>query len=144
MDSFFGIVEVESGTGGFGEVFGSLRKGSGWMLAYPVIDMQKTGLRLKRECEARHVTIPEIREFLGLAAAQSIYGWFQGKALPSLDNFYALSCYLGLRMEDLVVPRGDAAEILYRGTEGGTACGLRIRMLAYLTVCFEADVPAKR
>ena len=98
LDSFFGIVEVESGTGGFGEVFGSLRKGSGWMLAYPVIDMQKTGLRLKRECEARHVTIPEIREFLGLAAAQSIYGWFQGKALPSLDNFYALSCYLGLRM----------------------------------------------
>lgn len=135
MDSVFGMIEVENGTGGSGESFGDLRKGSGWMLIYPVIDMQKTGLRLKRECEKRQVTIQEIREFLGLAATQSIYGWFQGKALPSLDNFYALSHYLGLRMEDLVVPRGEARAVLNRGT----ACGLRGRMLVYLAFCFEAE-----
>ena len=38
---------------------------------------------------------------------QSIYNWFQGKALPSLDNFYALSSYLGTELDSLIKCRRD-------------------------------------
>ena len=41
---------------------------------------------------------------------QSIYNWFQGKALPSLDNFYALSSYLGTELDSLIVPQGRHQE----------------------------------
>ena len=87
------------------------RKGCGFMQVYPVIDVQETGRQLRAECERRQVTPKELQEFLGLAALQSIYSWFQGRTLPSLDNFYALSCYLGIRMEELVVPKRRAREV---------------------------------
>ena len=60
------------------------------MTGYPLIDVLRTGQRLKEACIKKNIEAKEIKQFLGLAAMQSIYNWFQGKALPSLDNFYAL------------------------------------------------------
>ena len=80
------------------------------MLSYPVIDMNRTGRRLQLECEMREISTKELQQFLGLTSRQSIYGWFQGKAMPTLDNFYALSRYLGVAMEELVVQRGTEEE----------------------------------
>lgn len=111
------------------------RKGCGFMQIYPIIDVQETGKQLRAQCDRRQVTPKELQEFLGLAAVQSVYGWFQGKALPSLDNFYALSCYLGIRMEELVVPKPKSREVPARRT----ACALERRMMAYLVFCFQAE-----
>ena len=36
---------------------------------------------------------------------QSVYAWFSGKALPSLDNMYALSYLLGRSIDELIVPQ---------------------------------------
>lgn len=116
------------------------RKGCGFMLTYPVIDVQETGRQLKKECERRQVTPRELQEFLGLAALQSVYGWFQGRALPSLDNFYALSCYLGIRMEELVVPRQRGREVAVRDA----LRALERRMTAYLGFCFLAEQSESR
>lgn len=54
---------------------------------------------VKEACIKKNIEAKEIKQFLGLAAMQSIYNWFQGKALPSLDNFYALSSYLGTELD---------------------------------------------
>jgi transcriptional regulator with XRE-family HTH domain len=70
------------------------------MTGYPLIDVLRTGQRLKEACIKKNIEAKEIKQFLGLAAMQSIYNWFQGKALPSLDNFYALSSYLGIGFSD--------------------------------------------
>ena len=110
-------------------------KGCGFVMVYPVIDVEETGRHLKRECERRNVSPKELQEFLGLAALQSIYGWFQGRALPSLDNFYALSRYLGMRMEELVVPQKLSKEIPAR--EAGRA--LERRVMAYIGFLFQAE-----
>lgn len=99
------MIEIERKTAGRGRDGTAKRKERGFMLIYPVIDVQETGKRLKRSCEHRQVSARELQEFLGLSALQSIYSWFQGRTLPSLDNFYALSRYLGVHMEELVVPR---------------------------------------
>lgn len=116
------------------------QKGCGFMLMYPVIDVQGTGRQLKQECDRRHVTAREIQEFLGLAALQSIYSWFQGRALPSLDNFYALSCYLGMRMEELVVTDRRSREVPVR-----QANGVRDRrMMAYFGFFLQAEAAKRR
>lgn len=105
------------------------------MLTYPVIDVRETGRRLKDVCGERKITVHEIQEFLGIGALQSIYGWFQGRTLPSLDNFYALSCYLGMKMEELVVPEGDSREIPVRDADRA----LERRQLAYYGFCLQAE-----
>lgn len=110
------------------------------MQGYPVIDVYRTGLRLKGACEKRHRTAKDVQEFLGLAALQSVYGWFRGKTLPSLDNFYALSCYLGMSMEDMVVTKGEPGSAPNR--EAFQA--LQRRQMAYLAFCFEAEGEALR
>lgn len=44
-----------------------------------------------------------IQEELDIGAFQSIYNWFSGKTLPSLDNMYRLSKLLNVAMEDMIV-----------------------------------------
>lgn len=136
MDTNYATIEVESRTGDFSETFVMRQKGCGFMLAYPVIDVDRTGRQLKRACEARNITVREIQEFLGLAARQSIYGWFQGRTLPSLDNFYAISCYLGLRMDEMVIPQGRSREI----PVWNAARALERRQMAYYGFCLRAAV----
>ena len=57
---------------------------------------------------------------------------------------FPLSRYLGLGMEELVVPKESAEEVFRRGRKEDTAQGLRGRMLVYLSLCFEADAPVKQ
>lgn len=138
MDCICVMMEVERNSGAWDDSFAAEQKGCGFMLIYPVIDVQETGKQLKRECERRRVTPREIRDFLGLSALQSIYSWFQGRALPSLDNFYALSCYLGTRMEELVVPEHRSREILVRDIRRAR----ERRMMAYFGFWLQAEAAA--
>ena len=119
----------------FGEAVKGERKGCGFMLTYPVIDVQETGKQLRRTCDRKQVTPREVQDFLGLAALQSVYGWFQGRSLPSLDNFYALSCYLGMRMEELLVPKGRSKEVRVREF----AKERKFRQMSYYGFCFQAE-----
>lgn len=138
LDQVCIMIEMEIGTERYRGIFAGEQKGCGFMLTYPVIDVEETGRQLKMECDRKQVTPKEIQEFLGLAALQSIYSWFQGRALPSLDNFYALSCYLGTRMEELVVPEDRSREVLVREATRG----LERRMLAYFGFCLQAEAGA--
>lgn len=134
LDSMCSKMEVEIRTGVYAGTVANGQEGKGFMLTYPVIDVQETGKQLRRTCDRKRVSPREIQEFLGLAALQSVYSWFQGRALPSLDNFYALSCYLGTRMEELVVTQGHSREVLVRDA----ARGFGRRQMAYYGFLVEA------
>lgn len=67
------------------------------------IDVKRTGERIKRLCDERGITVKNIQEELNIGAFQSIYNWFAGKTLPSLDNMYRLSKLLNVTMEDMIV-----------------------------------------
>lgn len=69
--------------------------------------MKRTGLRLKELCRQNGITVKAIQRELHIGAFQSIYAWFSGKALPSLDNMYCLSRLLGIAMEDMIVGMAD-------------------------------------
>ncbi len=74
---------------------------------YPVIDTKKTGQKIQSLCRSRNISVKDIQKYLGISAFQSVYDWFHGKNLPSLDNMLALSRLLGVGMEELVVCQGE-------------------------------------
>lgn len=69
---------------------------------FPQIDMCKTGQNIKQIMIEQDVTVRDIQEYLGLAAPQSIYHWFEGRSLPTVDNLYALSELFHMPMDMLV------------------------------------------
>ncbi|MDO4307055.1 MAG: helix-turn-helix transcriptional regulator [Eubacteriales bacterium] len=76
------------------------------MMQYPVIDVKATGKTMKELCRSRGISAKNIQEYMNFSNVQSIYNWFGGKTMPSLDNFYALSRLLGVSMEAMIVPSG--------------------------------------
>lgn len=68
-----------------------------------IIDMEKTGQLLKMSIKEAGYDAKYIQEYLHLACPQSIYRWYKGKILPSVDHFYSLSILLGKHIEDLIV-----------------------------------------
>ena len=77
----------------------------------PKIDMYKTGQNIKRIMLEQCMTVKDIQEYLGLAAPQSIYHWFDGRSLPTVDNLYVLSELFGMPIDMMV--RGDRKENFY-------------------------------
>ena len=75
------------------------------------IDMYKTGQNIKRIMLEQGMTVRDIQEYLGLAAPQSIYHWFDGRSLPTVDNLYVLSELFGMPIDMLVC--GDRKENFY-------------------------------
>ena len=66
------------------------------------IDMKRTGAKIKKLCKEKNITVKDIQKKLGIGAFQSVYDWFSGKCLPSLDNLFNLSKLLKVHMEDLI------------------------------------------
>lgn len=69
---------------------------------FPQIDLYATGQNIKRIMQMKGMTVKELQEYLELAAPQSIYHWFAGRSLPTVDNLYALSELFHLPMDVLV------------------------------------------
>ncbi len=70
---------------------------------YLGIDLELTGLWLQKLCRQKSLTIRDIQQYLGLVYPQSIYRWFRGMALPSLDHLYLLSGLLKRDMDELLI-----------------------------------------
>ena len=70
---------------------------------YPVIDMVKTGKNIKRIMCVKGFTVKDIQRFLALEIPQSIYHWFDGKSMPTLDNIYALSELFHIPVDDMLI-----------------------------------------
>lgn len=70
-----------------------------------MIDTKLTGERIRYECKRKGITVKQIQNVLNIGAFQSIYDWFSGKSLPSLENFYELSKLLKIKMEYLIIEK---------------------------------------
>ena len=95
---------------------------------YQPIDQVKTGIRIKMMLEKAGYDVKYIQAYLHLSCPQSIYRWFKGKILPSVDHLCALSRVLGVHMEDLLVLKGQPAVCDYVAITGDL--GIK-RLLAY-------------
>ena len=74
---------------------------------YQPIDQLRTGKKLKTLIEAAGYDVKYIQTYLQLSCPQSIYRWYKGKALPSLEHLSALSKLLHVHMEELLAFQGE-------------------------------------
>lgn len=87
----------------------------------PIINVRGTGQRIRKVMEERGYTVSDVQEYLDLTTPQSIYHWFRGRNLPTIDNLYALSELFQVPIDDLVCgnrkdyvrnKRKDSAQII--------------------------------
>lgn len=95
---------------------------------YQPIDQVKTGMKLKMMLKAAGYDVKYIQDYLHLSCPQSIYRWFKGKVIPSVDHLCALSKLLNVHMEDLLVMQGE--NIVYNMVELSDYLTIK-RLLAY-------------
>lgn len=74
-------------------------------VTYPNIDMEMTGLKLKRLISNAGYAVKDIQNHLHLSCPQPIYRWYKGQILPSVDNLFMLSELLNVHMEELLVKK---------------------------------------
>ena len=72
---------------------------------YPVIDMCATGTHIKELMNTREVTVQDVQDAMGFASKQAVYRWLNGSNMPSVDNLFALSRYLNVQMDDVIVEK---------------------------------------
>lgn len=96
---------------------------------YQPIDQVKTGIKLKMMLKAAGYEARDIQEYLHLSCPQSIYRWYKGKILPSVEHLCALSKLLNIHMEDLLVLQGQNVEDDIAELSGDARA---VRLLSYM------------
>lgn len=69
---------------------------------FPLINKRETGVNLRRIMDIRGITPKDVQEYLGLGCVQSVYRWFDGVNMPTIDNLYALSELLQVPIDAIV------------------------------------------
>ena len=82
-------------------------------MEFPVIDLKATGKKIQALCKQAGYTPVKLKRILRLSCVQTVYKWFHGQNVPSMENFYALSLLLGVKMEDLLVLKETADHSLF-------------------------------
>ena len=77
----------------------------------PVLDLEATGTKIKTLMKQRGITPRRLQILLDFLYVQTIYNWFRGLNMPTLDNLVVLAQVLGVTMDDIVVTRMVEMEI---------------------------------
>ena len=77
----------------------------------PVLDLEATGTKIKTLMKLKGVTPRQLQLIMDFPYVQTIYNWFAGKNMPTLDNLVVLAQILGVTMDDIVVTRMVEMEI---------------------------------
>lgn len=71
------------------------------------INMIQSGKRIKQLISESGYSIHEIMRIVGITAEQTVYKWYRGQSLPSLEALVILCKLLDLNMSELLVLEGD-------------------------------------
>lgn len=71
------------------------------------VSKSETGKRIRKLILKSGTTVREIQEALNLESPQSVYKWLNGKAVPSIENLFALGKMLNVPVESIVVMEDD-------------------------------------
>ena len=106
------------------------------LVSFPVIDPAATGRNIMRLRLEQGLTVRDVQVFFGFEEPQAIYKWQSGKSLPTVDNLYALSALLDVRMDEILVaakPELKFAEI----EPQAEACGSIIFIVCFVGAVIE-------
>ena len=77
----------------------------------PVLDLEATGAKIKTLMKQRGITLRQLQILLDFPYVQTVYNWYAGKNMPTIDNLVVLAQVLGVTMDDIVVTRMVNVEI---------------------------------
>ena len=69
----------------------------------PVLELAATGAKIKTVMKDKGITARELQIIMDFPYVQTIYNWFAGKNMPTIDNLVVLAKILAVPMDDLVV-----------------------------------------
>lgn len=69
----------------------------------PIIDAEGTGNKIKSKMISAGMGAKDLQRECGLSVVQSIYKWFNGDSVPTIDNLVILSALFGCKIDDLLV-----------------------------------------
>ena len=108
-------------------------------MTYPVVNLNGTGANIRKLRKERDVKICELAEYLGFSDVQAIYKWERGICLPTLENCFALSKYLNVCVEDILVCEAEISSSFVRNMGTGVMfhiCKTSDKLIAlYLGIC---------
>lgn len=76
------------------------------------IDMEKTGANIKHCIRESGYSIREIMEITGITVEQTIYKWYRGESLPSLESQLILCRLFDLPITRLLVLKENNSEFI--------------------------------
>ncbi len=69
----------------------------------PVLDLDATGAKIKTLMKQRGISPRQLQLILNFPYVQTVYNWFAGKNMPTIDNLVVLAQILGVPMDEIVV-----------------------------------------
>ena len=83
----------------------------------PVLDLEGTGAKIKTIMKLRGVTPRQLQLIMDFPYVQTIYNWFAGKNMPTLDNLVVLAQILDVTMDEIIVTKMIEVVIAEEGRE---------------------------
>ena len=77
----------------------------------PVLDVDATGAKIKSLMKQRGITPRQLQIILDFPYVQTVYNWFSGKNMPTIDNLIVLAQVLGVTVDDIIVTKTVDIEI---------------------------------
>ena len=70
-----------------------------------MLDLEATGAKIKTIMKLRGVTPRQLQLIMDFPYVQTIYNWFAGKNMPTLDNLVVLAQILDVTMDEIIVTK---------------------------------------
>ena len=83
----------------------------------PVLDLEATGTKIKTLMKQRGITPRQLQILLDFPYVQTVYNWYQGKNMPTIDNLVVLAQILGVTMDEIIVTKMIEVDIAEEGRE---------------------------
>ena len=83
----------------------------------PMLDLEGTGAKIKTIMKMRGVTPRQLQLIMDFPYVQTIYNWFAGKNMPTLDNLVVLAQILDVTMDEIIVTKMIEVDIAEEGRE---------------------------
>lgn len=69
------------------------------------VDMEATGNNIKTLMTERNMKTRDIAEACGFTRLNSVYSWFYGRSIPSVDTLVILSDIFNVPIDDIIIRR---------------------------------------
>ncbi len=68
----------------------------------PIINAERTGDIIRDKMINAGMKVKDLQRECGLSSSQSVYYWFYGRNVPTIDNLIILSSLFGCKIDDLL------------------------------------------